>query len=262
MSDRRARLTRKARQIGPATAGCVLSLLLVLPIDARGGAPFVTDDPGTVAHGHVELLPFYQSTLGAAGRTGASPGLEIHFGVLDGAELDVVPSLAFSTPAGASTQRGYGDTTLGLKWRLVKESENFPLVSLVPKYTIATGDSDKGLGNGGSQVFLALAAQKSAGRFQTYGNAGYWINNGPDNRNYWFVGGEAQYQFSDRWIIGAEVFYTSPQTQAQSASIGFNVGGYYVLDPHVQLLFSAGRGLKNATETNRVSVYLGSLLSF
>jgi hypothetical protein len=243
-------------------AGCVLSLLLVLPIDVRGGAPFATDDPGTVALGHVELLPFYQSTLGATGRTGASPGLEFHFGVLDGVELDVVPSLAFSTPAGASTQRGYGDTTLGLKWRLVQESEDFPLVSLVPRYTIATGDSDKGLGNGGSQVFLALAAQKSAGRFQTYGNAGYWINNGPGNRNYWFVGGEAQYHFSDRWIIGAEVFYTSPQTQAQSASIGFNVGGYYVLDPRVQLLFSAGRGLKNAAETNRVSLYLGSLLSF
>src|SRR5262249_10288957 len=151
---------------------------LVFPIDARGGAPFVTDDPGTVALGHVELLPFYQGTLGGAGRTGASPGLELHFGVLDGVELDVVPSLAFSSPSGASTQRGYGDTTLGLKWRLIEESETVPLVSLVPKYTIATGDSAKGLGNGGSQVFLALAAQKSAGSFQTYGNAGYWINNG------------------------------------------------------------------------------------
>jgi hypothetical protein len=262
MSDHGARLARKAPQIGPATAGCVLSLLLVLPNDARCGAPFVTDDPGTVAHGHVELLPFYQSTLGAAGRAGASPGLESHFGVLDGVELDVVPSLAFSTPVGASTQRGYGDTTLGVKWRLVKESEDFPLVSLVPKYTIATGDSRKGLGNGGSQVFLALSAQKSAGSFQTYGNAGYWINNGPGNRSYWFVGGEAQYRFNEPWIIGVELFYTTPQTQAQSASVGFNVGGYYVFDPHAQLLFSAGRGLKNAAETNRVSTYVGGQFSF
>jgi hypothetical protein len=245
-----------------AAAGCLLSLLLLPPIDAWCGAPFVTDDPGTVALGHTELLLFYQSTLGEMARTGASPGLELHFGVLDGVEFDVIPALAFSTPTGASTQRGYGDTTLALKWRLVEESENFPLVSLVPRYTIATGNSAKGLGNGGSQVFLALAAEKSAGSFQTYGNAGYWINNGPDNRNYWFVGGQAQYQFSERWTIGAEVFYTTPQTQSQSASIGFNVGGYYVFDPRLQLLFSAGRGLKNTAETNRVSVYVGSLLSF
>ena len=243
-------------------AGCLLSLLLVFPIDARCGAPIVTDDPGTVARGHVELLLFYQNTLGETARTGDLPGLESHFGVLDGVEFDVIPALAFSRPARASTQRGYGDTTLALKWRLVEESENFPLVSLVPRYTIATGNSAKGLGNGGSQVFLALAAQKNAGSFQTYGNAGYWINNGPENRNYWFVGGAGQYRFSERWIIGTETFYTTAQTKAQSASSGFNVGGYYVIDPRLQLLFSAGRGLKNAGETNRVSAYLGSQLSF
>ena len=49
MSDHGAWLARKTPLIGPATAGCVLSLLLVLPNDARCGAPFVTDDPGTVA---------------------------------------------------------------------------------------------------------------------------------------------------------------------------------------------------------------------
>jgi len=253
---------RKVNDSFTLTAACLLAPLLAFPIDARCGPPFVTDDPGTVARGHVELLLFYRSTLGGAGRTGASPGLEAHFGVLEGVELDVVPALAFSTPAGASTQRGYGDTTLGLKWRLVKESENSPLVTLVPKYTIATGDADKGLGNGGSQVFLALSAQKTAGSLQTYGNAGYWINNGPGNRDYWFVGGTAQNRFSEHWILGAEVFYLTSPTRAQPESVGFNVGGYYVFDPRVQLLFSAGRGLKNAAETNRVSVYFGSQLSF
>ena len=186
----------------------------------------------------------------------------MHFGVLEGIEFDVATPVAFSTAAGASSQRGYGDTTLDLKWRLVKESEGSPLVSLVPKFTIPTGNSAKGLGNGGSQVFLALAAQKSADGFQTYGNAGYWINNGPDNRNYWFVGGQTQYKFSDHWIIGAEVFHTTSQTQGQPASTGFNVGGYYMFDPRRQLLFSAGRGLQNAAETNRVSVYLGFQMSF
>jgi len=35
------------------------------------------------------------------------------------------------------------------------------------------------------------------------------------------------------------------------------LGGYYLIDPKNQILFSAGRGLQNAAETNRVSTYLG-----
>lgn len=169
---------------------------------------------------------FYQRTLDASGHTGASPGFESHFGILEGVEFDVITPAGFSTATGVSRQRGYGDATPGLKCQLVEESETLPLVSLVPKFTIPTGNSDRGLGNGGSQLFLALAAEKSAGCFPTYGNAGYWINNGPDNRNYWFVGGQAQYQFSDSGIIGAEVFHTTAQTQGQSASTALNVGGY------------------------------------
>jgi hypothetical protein len=252
----------KRRHAAYSVAGWLLLALVLFPNCARCGAPFETDDPGTVAPGHVELLVFYQSALDAAGRTGASPGLELHFGVFEGFEVDVATPLAFSTAAGASTQRGYGDTTLGLKWRLIEESKDFPLVSLVPKLTFPTGNSDKGLGNGGTQAFLALAAQKSVGRLQTYGNAGYWINGGTDNRNYWFVGGQAQYPFSSHWIIGAEVFYTTAQTQGRSASSGFNIGGYYVFDPHRQLLFSAGRGLQNAAEDDRASVYVGFQSSF
>ena len=240
----------------------VLGALALSPISGRCGAPFETDDPNTVAAGHVELLVFYQGTLTAAGRSGSAPGFEAHFGALDGLELDVAGALAFDTGAGAGTQWGYGDTTLGLKYRVIPESEAVPLVSLVPKLTIPTGDGDRGLGNGGSQVFLAASAQKTQGSFQTYGNAGYWINNGPNNRNYWFFGWQAQYQFSDAWTIGAEIFHTTGQTTGESPSTGFNVGGYYVFNPQRQLLFSAGRGMQNAAVTNRVSAYAGFQLSF
>jgi len=233
----------------------------MFPLSGHCGAPFETEDPNTIAAGQVELLFFYASTLQAAGRSGSAPGLEVHLGALDGLEVDLVADLAFDRPGGGPTRWGYGDTTLGVKYRLVAESDATPLISLVPKFTIATGNGDRNLGNGGSQVFLAASVLKTYGAFQTYGNAGYWINNGTDNRNYWFLGWEAQYQFSDAWTLGAEVFHTTSQTRGQGASTGFNVGGYYVLNPRSQLLFSAGRGMQNAAETNRVSVYAGLQLS-
>lgn len=240
----------------------LLAMLLLSPTRAQCGAPFQTDDPGVVEVGHVEFLLFYQSTLAAEARTGTLPGLELHLGALDKTELDVIAPYAFTVPSGESAHRGYGDTTLGIKYRLIEESDGMPLVSLVPKINLPTGNSGRGLGNGGSQVFLAASAQKSWNDFQTYGNVGYWINNGPDNRNYWFLGWQAQYQFSDHWILGAELFHTTEQVIGQQASTGFNLGGSYLLDQHNQLVFSAGRGLQNAAQTNRASAYVGYLHNF
>ena len=241
--------------------GC-LSLLAVCPPEARCGAPFQTDDPNVVATGHIELLAFYQSTLTAAGRSGSLVGLESHFGIRDDIEVDLVLPVAFDTPYGSRNARGYGDTVVGVKYRLTEDSAMLPVVSFVPRLTLPTGDSSRGLGNGGSQVFLAVAAEWRSDRFLTYGNAGYWINNGPGNRDYAFVGWQAQYQLSETWSFGGEVFHTTSQFAGQPASTGFNVGGYCTLDPRNQLLVSAGRGLQNAAATNRASAYAAYQLSF
>jgi len=238
-------------------ARSVLFALALFPLGGQCGAPFETEDPNTVVGGQVELLFFYASTLQGAGRSGSAPGIEVHVGALEGLEVDLVAALAFDRPSGLTTRWGYGDTTLGVKYRVLAESETTPLISLVPKLTFPTGNGDRGLGNGGSQIFLSASALKTYDSFQTYGNAGYWINNGTDNRNYWFLGWQAQYRFSDAWTLGAEVFHTTPQAPGQGASTGFNVGRYYAINPKSQFLFSAGRGLQNAAETNRVSVYAG-----
>ena len=54
-----------------------------------------------------------------------------------------------------------------------------PMVGIFPLVEIPTGNSDKGLGNGHTQVFIPLWLQKHWGDFQTYGGGGYWMNNGP-----------------------------------------------------------------------------------
>src|SRR5690242_7903324 len=234
----------------------------LFPFSAQCGAPFQTDDPGVLAGGHVDLLAFYQSTLAGDARTGNAPGVEVHVGVTDTAEVDFASSLAFSTAPGLGTRRGYGDTTIGLKYVLVPETDRLPLVSLVPKVTFATGNADRGLGNGGTRVLVGVAAQKGAGPFLTYGNVAYVVNEGAGNRDFWLAGWEAQRQLSDHWIVGAEVFASGAQAVGQRGSAGFNVGGYYVFDERDQALFSLGRGLSNVHETNRVSAYVGYQHSF
>lgn len=234
----------------------------LFPFSAQCGAPFQTDDPGVLAGGHVDLLAFYQSTLAADARSGNAPGVELHVGMTHAAEIDFASSLAFSTTSGSGTRRGYGDTTIGLKYMLMPETDRLPLVSLVPKVTLATGNADRGLGNGGTRVLVGVAAQKSVGTFVTYGNVAYVVNEGSGNRDFWFAGWEAQRQLSDHWIVGAELFASGAQVAAQRGSAGFNVGGYYLLDERDQALFSLGRGLSNVHETNRVSAYVGYQHSF
>src|SRR5205807_2175127 len=156
MTDRR-RLQR--------LCGKSLLILAALPSWALAGPPFRTDDPAVVEYRHFEFIAFYQQSLAAGSRSGVMPGFEFHYGAFDNVELDLVTPFAFNTPSAASTERGYGDTELGVKYRFIQETE-------------------------------------------------------------------------------------------------FNAGGYYILDDRNQVLFSIGKGLQNATQTNRVSSYVGYQLSY
>jgi hypothetical protein len=229
---------------------------------ALAGAPFQTDDPGVVALGHSEIILFYQQTLSAVGRSGVLPALEFHYGPARNLELDVAVGLALAIPPGEDVRRGYGDTVLGLKYALLNETGARPAVGFVPRLSLATGNADHGLGNGGAALFLPIWLQKRQGDFQAYGGGGYWINRGANNRDYAFFGVQLQYYLSERWVLGAELFHSSPQTNDQRASTGFNAGGYYIVDAHGQWLFSIGKGLQNAAQTNRVSSYVGYQWSY
>ena len=235
----------------------VLIVLALASLSVWGGPPFRTDDPEAVEYQHAEFYVFYQQALAADARTGVLPAFEFNYGIYKNVQLHLVAPYAFSTPSGQGAARGYGDTELGVKWQLNEETETVPMVGIFPLVEIPTGNHDKGLGNGASQVFVPIWLQKKWGDFQTYGGGGYWFNNRTDNKNYWFVGWQAQYEFSEHLTLGAEIFHTTGQVVGQSSSAGFNIGGYYNFDEHNHLLFSAGKGLQNASETNRVSTYLG-----
>jgi len=137
------------------------------------------------------------------------PAFEFNYGVIENVQLHLVAPVAFSTPSGLGTTLGYGDTELGVKWQFNEESETLPIVGIFPLVELPTGNADKGLGSGHTQVFIPVWVQKKWGDFQTYGG-----------------------------------------------------GGFYNVDEHNHLLFSAGKGVQNAAETNRVSSYAGYQYTF
>jgi hypothetical protein len=224
---------------------------------ALAGPPFLTDDPEPVDYQHHELYLATQQTKTADGRAGTLPHVEFNYGIAPDVQLHAIVPLAFNSPAGAPRQRGLGDIELGVKYRFVQETDTRPMVGIFPIVLSPTGNADKGLGNGTTQVFLPLWLQKKFGEgWQTYGGGGYWINHAAGARNHWFFGWQVQKDITEQLTLGGEIFHSTEPAIGQGSNTGFNVGGMYNFDEHNHLLFSAGKGLTNAAATNQLSSYL------
>lgn len=224
---------------------------------ALAGPPFMTDDPEPVEYQHHEFYISSQQVKTQDGRSGTLPHIEFNYGAAPNLQLHILAPYAFNSPVGGPRQRGLGDVELGVKYRFVQETENRPMVGIFPLVVTHTGDADKGLGNGATQVFLPVWLQKKFGPWQTYGGGGYWINHAVDTKNHWFFGWQLQRELSEHLTLGGEIFHSTEQVAGEGSSTGFNLGGAYNFDEHNHLLFSAGRGLTNAEKTNKFSSYVG-----
>jgi hypothetical protein len=238
-------------------------VLSLVPSLAFGGPPFRTDDPVPVDHRHSEFYLFSSGTRRSSGTSGIGPAVEYNYGILPDAHAHFIFPAAYNNPNGEPSHIGYGDTEVGLKYRLYKQKEgnDIPTIGTFPIVEIPTGNDGKGLGNGRAQVLLPLWLQKDMVNWSTYGGGGYWINPGPGNRNYWTSGIQLQYSFSEVFYLGAEIFHQTASREDGHSGSGFNFGGGIPLQGKFQLLFSAGRGVTDVSE-NLFSYYVGLYCSF
>lgn len=242
--------------------GVALAVSAIVP--AYAGPPFLTDDPVTDDYQHYEFYTFTMGTAVSGNTSGVGPAFEYDYGVLPNGngQFHVIAPMAFDSPTGGPTQFGYGDTELGFKYRFLQEDKNsgLPMAAIFPLIELPTGDQAEGLGAGHIRAFFPVWLQKDLGNdWLTYGGGGYWVNHGagtPD-KDFWFFGWLLQKQLTKQLAIGGEIFHETAQTIDGKDTTGFNIGGIYDFDDHNHLLFSAGRALQNASETNLFSWYVG-----
>lgn len=263
MAERRAARCKPRRH---ALAAGLLSVIAIVgaPLSATAGPPFRTDDPEPVDYQHREFYLFSTGTHVRCDTGATLPGVEVNYGALPDLQLHVIAPLAFDHASGSSAQYGYGDTELGIKYRFIQEDEQGwrPMVGVFPLIEAPSGDASRGLGAGHAREFLPLWLQKSFADWTTYGGGGYWINPGPGNRNYWYVGWLLQRKLTDQITLGGEVFHQTADTVGGNDSSGFNIGGYYDFSENHHFLFSVGRGIQNAPTTNGFSYYIAYQLTF
>jgi hypothetical protein len=246
------------RRRATIACGCVVAILLS-PIAADAGAPFRTDDPEPVELQHYELYLFSMGKVAGNQTSGFLPAVEFNYGLISEGQFHIETPIAFNKAEGGP-RFGYGDTEIGFKYRFLREDNKgwLPQLGTFPLLQLPTGDEAAGLGAGHVRAFLPIWLQKSFGDWRTYGGGGFWINDSiaTKDQDYWFFGWAVERKITDKLRLGGEIFHQTADKIGGRDSTGFNVGVLYDLNEHNHLLFSAGRGIQNASETNRFSWYI------
>ncbi len=216
---------------------------LLLPAAARGGPPYVTDDPEPVELRHWEVYLASQATFGGGEVTATSPHVEVNYGAAPGLQLHVIAPLVLAAARGEPTRYGPGDLELGAKYRFVDEDRAGVQVGTFPIVTLGTGSRARGLGEGDPTLFLPLWLQKSFGPWTTYGGMGYRIRTAAAEADSWFLGWQVQRQMGPV-ALGAEVYRETDGPRTLTGSNGFSLGAVIDLSSvhHLLLSFGAEQG--------------------
>jgi hypothetical protein len=245
-------------RLGVALTAALISL--IANTTAHAGPPFQTDDPDPVAFRHFEMYAFELSDgtgKNAGGTALEAPAYEVNYGVVPNVQLHLVlPLTASFAPIGGPTNYGIGDTELGAKVRVVKETKRLPEVGIFPFFELPSGNADKGLGVGATWYRMPLWLQKSWGpsdrQWTSYGGGGEAIVPAAGYKNYPFSGLLVQRQLSKKLTLGTELFghgAEGPAATSTRASTLLDLGGIYEFKPGFDLLFAAGRSIHGQPET-------------
>lgn len=240
-----------------------LAALLLVPLPALAGPPYRTDDPEPVDYQHFEFFTFSSGTRVRGDTSGDTPAVEFDYGIVPNGRVAIIAPTSFDRATGVPLNWGYGDTALEFKYRFIKQDKNGwrPSIGVVPSVELPSGDFHRDLGSGVARIFLPIWLQKDFGDWTTYGGGGYWINRGRGNKNFWYVGWVLQRKITDKLAIGAEVFHQTADRIDKKDETGFNVAAIYGFSENYHLLFSIGRGIRHAKETNELSWYIGLLVT-
>ncbi|SRR5579884_436437 len=240
------------RRIGPSgklTKVCCATVGIgwLLTVDLiRAGPPFVTDDPEPPPPGGWEInVPFIVERT--PGKTEMdAPLFDLNYG-LPNIQLKLEIPFRIVHAGNDGTATGAGDLLLGVKWRFFNNEHAQTQLGIYPQLLLPTGDHAHDLGEGRTAFVLPLVAQKSWGKWTSYGNVGYWWQTATETRNYVYAGAVLEREINERLTLGVELFGNSPKEHGGRSDFAFNVGGTWRLNKHLNLLFSGGRDIVGDT---------------
>ena len=213
---------------------------------AGAGPPFLTDDPDPIPYKSYEAIPALVLDRAADGSNLDLPALDFNYGIAPDMHLNIGPGVARALPADGTSEFGFGDTRIALKWRFVHEDDGFE-VAIYPAVELPTGSAARGLGNGQAWYQVPLWVEKTWGPWTSYGGGGWTLNRAPGQRDYFYGGWLVQRQMSDALFLGGEVYSQGSTGDGVPGYTAINLGGGYTLDKNASLIFSGGHTVAGAS---------------
>lgn len=267
-----SQLLRKLRLVALAMA-----LFFLVSVSVQAQQPFVTDDADVTPKGrfHFEFSNEFdvlqRSSFPSLKQNTAD--FELNYGLFEGLEIGVAaPLLTIFNAAGTRTVTGLGDVNLSAKYNFRKEKENsrLPAMTLGFNFEVPTGDVERQLGSGLTDLYINGILQKSLdeatklrlnGGILFSGNAATGVIGLRSRGTVYTAGGSLVRQFTPKLQLGAEL--TGAMTsdfQLGKGQLQTLVGGNYLVRPNFSVDFAILGGKYVASP--RAGVQLGISVDF
>jgi hypothetical protein len=225
-----------------------VSLLLgMLSTPVYAAHPLITDDTGTQGKGKFQI-EVNAEHANDNGNTETALGATLSAGLLDNVDLVVGSPYIFLRERDENKhwnrEDGIADLSLAVKWRFY-EHEGLSF-ALKPGMTLATGDEDKGLGDGKPTYSLFFITTKELEPFTFHLNLGYVLNRS-ELRDIFHYSLAAEYAAAKSLkIVGNIGGETNPDKESGTHPL-FVLGGLiYKLTDSFDIDFGVKAGLNKA----------------
>lgn len=188
-----------------AALACALSLIAA---NARAYRPFLTEDADVAAYHRPELELSIDHWSWRDDSQTRQYLATVNYGLLRRLEISLeLPSIEHR-PASGPTAFGPGDVTLATKFQLLPETERRPAFLMRNSVKTQSGDSDRGLGTGTTDVAAIMAASKHVGSLRLHAQLGVIRVGGPTppRRHLYQYGVAADLALSESARLAAECF--------------------------------------------------------
>jgi len=204
---------------------------------ALAGPPYLTDDPVPTDTGHWEIYAF-GSGEGRKSNLGADAGVDLNYGAVKGIQPTATLPLSFSHTPLDGWRSGSGDIELGVKYRFMDDEHAGLSAAIFPRVILPTAAHSPGER---ASFLLPMWLEKDfAGGTSLFGGAGFTMNPGSGNRDFWQAGIAATQDVGKQLSLGAEITRQGSDTTGETAQTRAGVGATVKLSDHYALLFSGG----------------------
>lgn len=111
-------------------------------------------------------------------------------------------------------------------------------------------------------LLLPVWLEKNRGKWSAFGGAGCELNRGGGSRNFCETGFAVTNQIRKDLQLGVEIFHQTADTIGGQDTTSVGTGIRYDLNEHFHLLGYIGRGIQNASDTDRLNWYSSVLFTF